>query len=149
MKHCLALLTFAAGGLAILPRVLAAEEPARCPISYSHLSMPYKHDGGISTPMVNLSFTNETHKKIVRAKFGLLVTGPDGNQVPYDQDLTFSAGADPGKLTTSEWALEMEKVDIRRLGEILYLKSIRFEDNTSWQDDGNQRCRQEVYYGPK
>ncbi|AXC09849.1 hypothetical protein ACPOL_0472 [Acidisarcina polymorpha] len=103
----------------------------------------------MSTPMVELAFTNDTPKKIVRAKFGLIVTGPEGNQVPYEQGLTFTAGADPGVVTKSEWSLDMEKVDIHRLGEIVYLKSARFEDNTTWQDDGNQRCKQEVYYGPK
>jgi hypothetical protein len=126
-----------------------AQKPEPCPISYAHLSMPYEHKMGMSTPLVDLSFTNDTHKKIVQAKFSLLVTGPQGNQVPYDKALTFSAGVEPGKLASSEWRLDMEKVDIQRLGEIVYLKSVRFEDNTTWQDDGNERCRQEVYYGPK
>lgn len=134
--------------LAGLPRASAAASDG-CPISYSRLAMPYKHEMGTSTPLVELSFTNETRKKIVQAKFGLIVTGSQGNQVPYEKGLTFSAGADPGKVTSSEWHLEMDKVDIERLGEIIYLKSVRFEDNTTWQDDGNERCRHEVYYGPK
>lgn len=43
----------------------------------------------------------------------------------------------------------MTKVDIHRTGETIYLESVRFEDGTTWQDDGNQRCKQEEYYGPK
>jgi hypothetical protein len=111
--------------------------------------MPLRHQGGVSTPMVELSFTNQTGKKIVHAKFGLIIIETDGTQTPYDQGLTFSAGADPGKLVNSEWALELDKIDINHYGEIVYLKSARFEDNTAWQDDGNQRCRQQVYFGPK
>jgi hypothetical protein len=99
--------------------------------------------------MVELSFTNETKKKIDRAKFGLVVIDSDGSLAAYDKALTFSSGADPGKAVSAEWALDMEKVDIQRLGETIYLKSVLFADNTTWQDDGNQRCRQEVYYGPK
>jgi len=99
--------------------------------------------------MVELSFTNETSKKIVHAKFALIIIGTDSTQTTYGQGLTFSAGADPGKVVNSEWALEMDKIDIYHYGEIVYLKSARFEDNTAWEDDGNQRCRQEVYFGPK
>ncbi len=128
---------------------LAQAAPQPCPISYSHLEMPYRHKGGISTPMVELSFTNETKKKIDRAKFGLIVIDTSGGQAPYDKALTFSTGADPGKVVSAEWALEMEKVNIERYGETIYLKSVRFDDNTTWTDDGNERCRQEVYYGPK
>ena len=134
-------------GVAVPQGRAAAAEP--CPVSYSSLSMPYKHAKGMSTPTVELSFTNDTHKKIVKAKFGLIVTGPDGSQVPYDQGLTFTAGADPGIVTSSKWELDMDKVDIHRLGETIYLKSVRFDDNSTWVDDGNQRCRQEIYYGPK
>ncbi len=146
MKQTLALLTIAALGAAA---TVCAAAPAPCPIAYSHLSMPYDHSGGMSTPTVETAFTNETGKKIVRAKFGLIVIGEGGNMIPYDQGLTFSAGADPGKLTSSKWSLQMERVDIHHIGEILFLKSARFEDNTTWQDDGNERCRQEVNYGPK
>src|SRR5271163_4725071 len=47
--------------------------PQSCPVSYSRLQMPLRHRGGMSTPMVQLSFTNETKKKMDRAKFGLIV----------------------------------------------------------------------------
>ncbi len=127
----------------------ARAEPPPCPISYDHLSMPYKHDLGISTPTVELAFTNLTGKRIARAKFGLIVLGPDRNEVPYEHDLTFTAGADPGKLVRGVWNLEMDQVDIHRVGETLYLESVRFADNSIWKDDGNQRCREDVYYGPK
>jgi len=99
--------------------------------------------------MVDLSFTNETKKKILLAKFGLIILDSDGVSAPYSQALTFSAGADPGKVVSSEWALELDKIDINHMGETVYLKSIHFEDNTTWKDDGNQRCRQEIYFGPK
>jgi hypothetical protein len=130
-------------------RAAAATPPERCPISYSKLSMPFVHERGMSTPTLQLSFTNDSLKKIVRAKFVLIVTGPQGEEQPYDQELSFTAGADPGKLTASHWNLDRDKVDIHRLGETVYLKSIHFEDGSAWQDDGNQRCRQEEYYGPK
>jgi hypothetical protein len=123
--------------------------PAPCPVSYSRLEMPYRHAGGASTPMVELSFTNETKKKIDRAKFGLIVIDSDGSQTPYKGTLTFSAGADPGKQAKAEWALDMERIDIQRMGETVFLKSVQFGDGTAWQDDGNQRCKQEIYYGPK
>jgi hypothetical protein len=126
-----------------------ASPPETCPISYSKLSMPYNHEHGISTPTVQLTFTNTTSKRIVRAKFGLIVTGPQGEQIPYDQNLSFTEGAEPGKQTSSHWDLDMQKVDIHRLGETIYLESARFEDGSVWQDDGNQRCKQEEYYGPK
>jgi hypothetical protein len=126
-----------------------AATPAPCPISYSRLQMPLRHAGGASTPMVELSFTNETKKKILRAKFGLIIMDSDGVQSPYSQGLTFSSGADPGKVVNSEWALDLEKIDINHLGETVYLKSVHFEDNTDWVDDGKQRCRQEIYFGPK
>ena len=99
--------------------------------------------------MVQLSFTNETKKKIDRAKFGLIVIEPDGSQAPYGKALTFSAGADPGKVVSAEWALELDKVDIEHLGETVYLRSVEFADGTTWKDDGNQRCRDEIYFGPK
>ena len=51
----------------------AQSTPQSCPVSYSRLQMPLRHRGGMSTPMVQLSFTNETKKKIDRAKFGLIV----------------------------------------------------------------------------
>jgi hypothetical protein len=145
------------GGVALLAltiefssdRALAATPSEPCPISYSKLAMPYKHEHGMSTPVVELTFTNDTPKKIVRAKFGLIITGPQGEHVPYDQTLTFSEGADPGKLTAGHWNLDMGKVDMHRMGETIYLESVRFDDDTTWQDDGNQRCKQEEYYGPK
>jgi hypothetical protein len=127
----------------------AAPPPEPCPVSYSNLQMPLRHKGGISTPTVELSFTNETGKKIVHAKFGLILIDSDGTRDPYSQGLSFSAGADPGTVIHSEWPLEMEKIDINHLGETVYLKSVRFEDNTTWQDDGSQRCKQEIYFGPK
>jgi hypothetical protein len=120
-----------------------------CPISYDHLNMPYKHPGGVSVPMVELSFTNQTQKKIDRAKFGLIVLDQTGGVIPYDKLLTFSAGADPGKVVSAEWALEMDKVTMYRNGEILYLQNVHFADGTTWQDDGNQRCKDEINYGPK
>jgi len=123
--------------------------PPTCPVSYSKLSMPLRHQGGISTPMVELSFTNETKKKIGRAKFELIIIQPDNSQAPYDKALTFTAGADPGKVVSSEWALEMDKVNIEHLGESVYLASVEFDDGTTWKDDGNQRCRDDIYYGPK
>jgi len=135
--------------LGVFPAHAAAPQPESCPISYSRLMMPLRHQGGQSTPTVQLSFTNETQKKIVHAKFGLIILEPDGTQDPYGQGLTFSAGADPGKVVNSEWVLEMDKIDIHHLGETVYLKSARFEDNTTWQDDGSQRCRQEVNFAPK
>jgi hypothetical protein len=144
MKTHLTVLVFAACVSAV---AVAAPQP--CPISYSQLSMPYKHDLGISTPTVELSFTNLTGKKIVKAKFGLIVLGPERNEVPYEHDLTFTAGADPGKIVSVTWDLEMDKVDIHRMGETLYLGSARFEDGSEWKDDGNENCKQEVYYGPK
>lgn len=52
--------------------------------------MPYNHDHGISTPTVELSFSNQTRKSIVRANFRLIVTGPEGEKVPYDENLSFS-----------------------------------------------------------
>ena len=103
----------------------------------------------MSTPMVQLSFTNLTTKKIVKAKFGLILIDSDGTKDPYGQGLSFTAGADPGKVTYSEWPLQLDKIDINHQGETVYLKSAVFEDNTTWQDDGSQRCRQEVYFGPK
>jgi hypothetical protein len=127
----------------------AQTNPATCPVSYSRLEMPLRHRGGISTPMVQLSFTNETKKKIDRAKFGLIVIDPDGSQNPYGKSLTFSAGADPGKVASAEWALELDKVNIEHLGETVYLTSVEFTDGTIWKDDGNQRCRDDIYFGPK
>ena len=56
----------------------AQTNPQSCPVSYSRLQMPLRHQGGMSTPLVQLSFTNETKKKIDRAKFGLIVIQPDG-----------------------------------------------------------------------
>ncbi len=123
--------------------------PQSCPVSYSRLQMPIRHQGGTSTPMVQLSFTNETKKKIDRAKFRLIVMDSDGAKSPYDKALTFSAGADPGKVASAEWALEMEKVDIGHQGETVYLESIEFADGTIWKDDGNERCRDDVYFGPR
>ncbi len=149
MRYHGLLLALAGCALGVIPASASAAPPEPCPISYAQLQMPYKHWGGISTPTVQLTFTNETRKKIVHAKFGLIVIGPDNSQVPYDQGLSFTAGADPGKPVSSEWRLVFDKVDIHRLGETLYLKSVRFEDNTTWVDDGNERCRQEIYYGPK
>ena len=73
----------------------------------------------------------------------------DGVQAPYGKALTFSAGADPGKVVSAEWALDLEKVDIEHMGETVYLISAEFADSTTWKDDGNQRCRDEVYFGPK
>jgi hypothetical protein len=146
-KHshaCLLLLMMATWAIA------AGAAPVQpCPISYSALSMPYMYPGGMSTPVLQLGFTNVTGKKIVRAKFGLSVTGPDGNEVPYEQGLTFIAGADPGKITTAQWELDAAKVDIHHSGEVVYLKSVRFEDKTSWQDDGNEHCRDEVNWSGK
>ena len=108
----------------------AQTNPATCPVSYSRLEMPLRHRGGISTPMVQLSFTNETKKKIDRAKFGLIVIDADGSQTPYDKGLTFTAGADPGKVVSAEWALQMDKVNIEHLGETVYLTSVDFDDGT-------------------
>lgn len=142
-----------AGALALAVGASAAclgqQAPQPCPISYSHLDMPYRHEMGVSTPTVKLSFTNETKKRIERAKFGLVVIDSDAHEAPYPGALTFSAGAEPGKVVSAEWDLEMEKVDINRMGETIYLKSLRFDDGTVWQDDGHERCRQEIYYGPK
>ena len=103
----------------------------------------------MSTPMVQISFTNETKKKIERAKFGLIVMNEDGSSNPYEKALTFTAGAAPGQVVDAEWALEMGKVDIQHLGETVYISSAEFADGTSWKDDGNQRCRDEIYFGPK
>jgi hypothetical protein len=128
---------------------LAQSGKQSCPVSYSRLQMPLRHRGGMSTPMVQLSFTNETKMKIVRAKFGLIILNEDGSLNSYDKALTFSAGADPGKVVDAEWALDMSKVDIQHMGETVYLESVQFEDGTAWKDDGNQRCKQEVYFGPK
>jgi hypothetical protein len=127
----------------------AQTNPATCPVSYSRLEMPIRHRGGISTPMVQLSFTNETKKKISRAKFDLIVIDPDGSQNPYGKALTFSAGADPGKVASAEWALELDKVNLQHQGETVYLTSVEFDDGTTWKDDGNQRCRDDIYFGPK
>ena len=149
MRHKMALLMLAICATGALPAFPQAAPSTPCPVSYSSLSMPLRHQQGISTPMVELAFTNETRKKIVQARFGLLILDSGGHMVPYDKALTFSAGADPGKATKSEWALEMEKVDIEHMGETVYLKSARFEDNTTWQDDGNERCKYDVYFGPK
>ncbi len=136
--------------LALAPGAAAFAAPAQpCPISYSRLNMPYKHEAGISTPTVELSFVNQTKKKIVKAKFGLSILISQGNEVPYDQALTFTAGADPGKMANAKWELQMDKVSIERIGETIYLESARFDDNTTWQDDGNQLCRDEINYGPK
>ena len=127
----------------------AQSTPQSCPVSYSRLQMPLRHRGGMSTPMVQLSFTNETKKKIDRAKFGLIILDSTSSPAPYGKALTFNAGADPGKVTSAEWALEMEKVDIEHLGETVYLESIEFADGTTWKDDGKQLCRDEVYFGPR
>ncbi len=128
---------------------VAQNTPQPCPVSYSRLQMPLRHQGGMSTPMVQLSFTNETKKKIDRAKFGLIVIDSDGSAAPYGKALTFTAGADPGKMVNAQWALDLEKIDIEHMGETVYLESIEFADNTTWKDDGNQRCRDDVYFGPK
>ncbi len=138
----------------ILASVAAASCPAQktaqpCPVSYSRLQMPLRHQGGMSTPMVQLSFTNETKKKIDRAKFGLIVIDSDGSPAPYGKALTFTAGADPGKVVSAQWALDLEKIDIEHMGETVYLESVDFADNTTWKDDGNQRCRDDIYFGPK
>jgi hypothetical protein len=144
-NSCIVFILASCGTVACL-----AQSSARpCPVSYSRLEMPLRHRGGLSTPMVELSFTNESKKKIDRAKFGLIVIEPDGTQEAYDKALTFSAGADPGKAVSAEWALQMDKINIEHLGETVYLMSAEFDDNTTWKDDGNQRCRQEVYFGPK
>jgi len=127
----------------------AQSTPQSCPVSYSRLQMPLRHRGGMSTPLVQLSFTNETKKKIDRAKFGLVLINSDGSLAPYDKMLTFTAGADPGKAVDAEWALDMEKVDIYHQGETVYLVNAEFADGTAWKDDGNQKCRDDVYFGPK
>jgi len=137
-----------AAGVAIASPALAAP-PVLCPITYSRLSMPINHEKGISTPTVELAFTNVASRKIVRAKFALSIINPQGDPIPWDHDLTFTEGAAPGELTTVHWSLDMSKVDMQHLGETIYLKSARFDDDTTWQDDGNQRCKREEYYGPK
>src|SRR5580698_1828141 len=112
----------------------AAQSPTQpCPVSYSRLEMPIRHRGGVSTPMVQLSFTNETKKKIDRAKFGLIILNSDSSPSPYSKALTFTAGADAGKVASAEWALDMEKVDLEHLGETVYLESIQFADGTTWK----------------
>lgn len=103
----------------------------------------------MSTPMVELAFTNETKKKIDRAKFGLIVIEVDNSQTPYDKALNFTAGADPGKVVSADWALQMDKIHIEHYGETVYLMSADFADGTTWKDDGNQSCRDDIYYGPK
>jgi hypothetical protein len=127
----------------------AQTNPPTCPVSYSRLAMPIRHRGGVSTPMVELAFTNETKKKIDRARFGLILVEQDNSQEPYDKALTFSAGVDAGKVASAEWALDMEKVNIYHYGETVYLTSAVFDDGTTWKDDGNQRCREDIYFGPK
>ena len=74
----------------------SSDSHAPCPISYNRLDMPYKHEGGVSTPTVVLSFTNQTNKKIVQAKFGLNIIITQGNEVPYDHSLTFTAAQAAG-----------------------------------------------------
>ncbi len=146
VANSLIVFIFAAGAAASCS---AQTNPATCPVSYSKLEMPLRHRGGTSTPLVQLSFINDTKKRIERAKFGLIVIEPDGSQDPYGKALTFSAGADPGKVVSAEWALELDKVDIQHQGEIVYLRSVEFADGTTWKDDGNQLCRDEIYFGPK
>ncbi len=149
MKPFFAAVTVAFAFTCLASDLLAQTTAKSCPISFAHLSMPYNHERGMSTPTVEVSFTNLTAKTIVRAKFGLTVLGEGGNPVPYDQNLTFKTESLPGKLATSKWNLEMEKIDINHVGETLYLISAHFADGTSWADDGNQRCREEINYGPK
>jgi hypothetical protein len=128
---------------------LAQSSAPGCPVSYSRLQLPLRHRGGMSTPMVQLSFTNEAKKKIARARFALVLIDSDGSLAPYDKMLTFTAGADPGKVVDAEWALDLEKVDIDHQGQTVYLASAEFADGTTWKDDGNQKCRDEVYFGPR
>ena len=123
--------------------------PAKCPISISHLMLPYNHVEGKSLPQVQLSFTNDTHQRIIKARFKLSVLDAQGSEQPYDQALTFTAGVDPGKTASSQWDLPATSVDIHRTGEIVYLTSVRFQDGTSWKDDGNLRCEYKVDYSPR
>jgi hypothetical protein len=146
-RSLLALAAALAAGPAAHASAPAGPEP--CPVSYSHLQIPLRHQGGVSTPTVELSFTNETKKKILKAKFGLILLDSQGVKAPYSQLLTFSTGADPGKVVSGEWALEMEKIDINHIGETVYLKSARFEDGSSWVDDGFEHCRVDINFGPK
>lgn len=111
--------------------------------------MPYSHAGGVSTPQVLISFTNNAAKRIARAHFGLEVLDPQGGAHSYEHGLSFTAGVDPGKTAESQWNLDFATVDIHRSGETIYLKSARFDDGTEWKDDGNEKCRFEVNYAPK
>jgi hypothetical protein len=149
VKPFLVLLVASIFGLGACWSCMAQSTPQPCPVSYSRLQMPLRHAGGISTPMVQLSFTNESKKTITRAKFGLIVINEDGSLNPYEKGLTFSAGAEPGKVVSAEWALEMGKIDLQHMGETVYITSAEFADGTSWKDDGNQRCRDDIYFGPK
>jgi hypothetical protein len=146
---CLVILLALCANASCSAQTTPRTNPTTCPVSYSKLSMPIRHQGGMSTPMAELSFTNETKKKIDRAKFELIIIEPDNSQTSYGKALTFTAGADPGKVVDAEWALQMDKVSMEHLGESVYLSSIEFEDGTTWKDDGNQRCRDDINYGPK
>jgi len=120
--------------------------PQNCPATIESLALNYNHQGGQSKPELSASFSNRAGKRISSATFELSLLDQAGYPHVYPHRLTFSDGLETGKVKTSQWALDPASVDIHRTGEVLQLRTVEFEDATSWKDDGSESCELAVDY---
>jgi hypothetical protein len=120
-----------------------------CPIGFHHLDLRYNHAGGESKPQINLSFINQTQKKVAVFTISLSLLDSAGYANPYGKDLNYRAGADPGKKYVAIWTLQSPLIDMHHTGEIVYLQKVDFSDGTRWTDPGSLICKIVVDYHPQ
>jgi len=122
----------------------AARPPERCPVLLQNISLTYNHNGGKSTPQLQVKFANDTGVELAKATFQLSVLDAAGYPQIYANDFEFRGALAPRKSKISSWDLDANSVDIHRTGETVLLKSVTFADGNGWADDGSETCRMTV-----
>jgi len=91
-------------------------------------------------PSLLLVYRNTSPKKIIGIRFGVSFTDSlgDFNESVYDYDA--QASLKPGKKTNSEWEDGVYVGQIQKVKARVWLKKIKFEDGTTFTDDGKKAC---------
>jgi hypothetical protein len=114
-----------------------------CPLTLTGI---FADAGGRRETRVSVHFVNQTDKRVIGVKVGLV--GLDATKDPHEfpQEYALSVNLKPDKEAKPIWVVADDEFGIDTAsGARVYLGKVMFRDGSIWRDDGSKSCSLTIF----
>lgn len=114
-----------------------------CPLTLTGI---FADKPGRKETRVSVHFVNQTDKRIIAVKVGLLGLDATRDKHEFPEEYALSVNLRPEKEAKPTWVVADSEFGINTAsGASVYLGKLMFADGSMWQDDGSRSCSLTIF----